>query len=86
MFFAGKVYGNKSVKSVKIKWYKKQNKWCLRLDLVVTKAEKKITSRIVGFAVLAYHRVKMKESEKNDKYQAITRELKKNCGTWKWRL
>ena len=36
------------------------------------------------FAVLAELRVKLKESEK--KYIDLTRELKKNCGTWKWRL
>ena len=31
----------------------------------------------VDFAVLAEHRVKLKESEKKDKYLALARELKK---------
>ena len=35
------------------------------------------TCRIVDFAVPADHRVKLKESEKNDKYLDLTRELKK---------
>ena len=34
--------------------------------------------RIVKFAAPANHRVKLKESEKKDKYQNLTRELKKN--------
>ena len=38
---------------------------------------------IVDFAVLADHRVKLKESEKRDKYQDLARELK-NYRTWKW--
>ena len=43
------------------------------------------TCRIVDFAVLADHRVKLKESKKKDKYLDLAWELK-NCGTWKWRL
>ena len=35
-----------------------------------------ITCRIVDFAVSADHRVKLKESEKEDKYQDLARELK----------
>ena len=38
---------------------------------------KKITCRIVNFALLADHRVKIKESEKRNKYQDIARGLKK---------
>ena len=38
---------------------------------------KKRTSRIVDFAVLADHRVKLKECEKKDKYLNLVRELKK---------
>ena len=34
--------------------------------------------RIVGFHVPADHRVKLKESEKKDKYQDLAREIKKN--------
>ena len=42
---------------------------------------------MVDFAVPADHRVKLKESEKKDKYLDPARELKKkNRGTWKWRL
>ena len=39
--------------------------------------QKKRTCRIVDFAVLADHRVKLKESEKKDKYLDLTKELKK---------
>ena len=42
------------------------------------------TGRIVNFAVPADHRVKLKESEKKDKYQDIAWELK-NFGISKWR-
>ena len=48
--------------------------------------QKKRTCRIVDFAVPADHRAKFKESEKKEKYLDVARELKKNCGTWKWRL
>ena len=37
---------------------------------------KRTTCRIDNFAVSADHRVKLKESEKRDKYQDIARELK----------
>ena len=52
-----------------------------RPDLVI----KKRTCRIVEFAIPADHRVKLKESEKRDKYLDLARELKKNYGTLKWR-
>ena len=39
--------------------------------------KKEITCRFVDFAVPAGHRVKLKESEKNDKYLDLARELKK---------
>ena len=42
--------------------------------------KKKRICRIVDFAVSADHRVKLKESEKKDKYLDLARELK-NCGT-----
>ena len=35
------------------------------------------TCRIVDFVILADHRVKLKESEKKDKYLDLARELKK---------
>ena len=35
----------------------------------------------VDFAVLVDHRIKMKESEKKDKYLDLVKELKKNYGT-----
>ena len=41
------------------------------------KEERKITCRIVVLAVPADHRVKLKESEKKDKYQHLATELKK---------
>ena len=40
---------------------------------------------MVDFAITADHRVKLKESEKKDKYLDLDRELK-NCRTWKWQL
>ena len=41
--------------------------------------QKKRTCKIVDFAVSADHRMKLKESEKKDKYLDLARELK-NCG------
>ena len=41
------------------------------------KKEKKRTCQIVDFAVPADHRVKLKESEKKDKYLDLAREQKK---------
>ena len=40
--------------------------------------KKKRTCKIVDFTVPADHRIKLKESEKKDKYQDLARELKKN--------
>ena len=41
------------------------------------KKEKKRTCKIVDFAVPADYRIKLKESEKKDKYLDLARELKK---------
>ena len=41
---------------------------------------------IVGFAVPSDQSVKLKESKKRDKYLDLAKKLKKNYGTWKWRL
>ena len=56
--------------------------------------QQKRTYRIVDFAVIADPRVKLKKSEKKDKYQDAARELKKsmehehnsdtNCGWYTW--
>ena len=46
-----------------------------RPDLVLI--NKKRTCRILDFATLADHRVKLKESVKKDKYQDLARGLKK---------
>ena len=46
-----------------------------RPDLVIVR--KKRTHRIVDFAIFADHRVKLKESEKSDKYLDLAREQKK---------
>ena len=46
--------------------------------IIINKKER--TCRIVDFAVPVDHRVKLKESEKSDKYFDIARELK-NYGT-----
>ena len=49
-----------------------------RPDLViVNNNKKKRTGRIVDFDLPANHRVKLKESEKRDKYLDLARELKK---------
>ena len=48
--------------------------------------KKKRIWKIVGFAVPADHRIKLKECEKKDKYPDLARELKKKWGTWKWQL
>ena len=45
-------------------------------DLVIIKKIKR-TCQIVHFAVLADHRVKLKENEKRDKYLDLAREVKK---------
>ena len=45
-------------------------------DLIIIN-KKKRTCRIVDFAVPADHRIKLKESEKKDKYLNLARELKK---------
>ena len=46
-----------------------------RQDLVIVN-KKRRTCRIANFAVPADHRVKLKESEKRDKYLDFTREMK----------
>ena len=45
--------------------------------------QKKKTRKIVDFAVPANHRIKLKESEKKDKYLILARELKK---LWKMKV
>ena len=47
-----------------------------RPDLLIVN-KRKIICKIMDFDVLADHRVKLKESEKKDKYLDLTRELKK---------
>ena len=37
----------------------------------------------MNFADPADHKIKLKESEKKDKYLDLARE-QKNCGIWKW--
>ena len=54
-----------------------------RPALITINKRKKRTYRIVDFAVPADHRVKLKESEKKDKYLDLA---EGNCGTWKWHL
>ena len=48
-----------------------------RPDLIKKRKKKKRTCKIVDFAVPADHRIKLKESEKKDKYLNLARELKK---------
>ena len=51
-----------------------------RPDLIIINKTKR-TCKIVDFAVLADHRIKLKACEKKDKYLDLARELKKNYGT-----
>ena len=44
--------------------------------LIIINKRKRIC-KIVDFAVQAYHRINLKESEKKDKYLNLARELKK---------
>ena len=57
-----------------------------RPDLIIINNKKKKTCKIVDFAVPVDHRIKLKECEKKDKYLDLARELKKNYGTWRWKL
>ena len=45
--------------------------------IIIINNNKKRTCKIVDFAVLADHRIKLKECEKKDKYLDLARELKK---------
>ena len=50
-----------------------------------TKRNKEGTCRVANFTVPANHRVKLKESEKKNKYLDLARELKKNTKKlWRW--
>ena len=48
-----------------------------RPDLIIINKKKRKISKIVDFAVPADHGIKLKESEKRDKYLDLARELKK---------
>ena len=48
-----------------------------RPDFIIINKKKNRICKIVDFAVLADHRIKLKESKKKDKYQDLARELKK---------
>ena len=48
-----------------------------RPDLIIINIKKNRTCKIVDFAVPTDHRIKLKESEKKDKYLDLARELKK---------
>ena len=45
-----------------------------RLDLIIINKKKERICKVVNFAVLADHRIKLKECEKNDKYLDLARE------------
>ena len=45
--------------------------------IIINNKKKKRICKIVDFAVLAHHRINLKESEKKDKYIDLARELKK---------
>ena len=48
-----------------------------RADLIIIDKKKMSIYKIVDFAVLADHRIKLKECKKKDKYLDIARDLKK---------
>ena len=48
-----------------------------RRPYLITINKKRRPCRIMDFAVPAYHRIKLKESEKKDKYFDLRKELKK---------
>ena len=48
-----------------------------RPDLIIINNNKKIICKIVDFTVPADHSIKLKESEKKDKYHDLARGLKK---------
>ena len=48
-----------------------------RSDLIIIKKKKRKFAKIVDFAVLADHRIKLKEWEKRDKYLDLAGEFKK---------
>ena len=54
-----------------------------RPDLIIINKQKKKTCKIVDFADPADDRIKLKESEKRDKYLNFARELKKNLWNMK---
>ena len=54
--------------------------------IINNQKKKKRTCKIVDFAVLADHRIKLKENKKKDKYLDLARELKKSYGTWRRQL
>ena len=57
-------------------WHTHGSPSARRPDLIIINKKKRI-NKIVDFAVPAYHRIKLKESEKKDKYLDLARELKK---------
>ena len=66
---------------------KRTNKQTNKQKKNKTKKKKinKRTCKIVDFSVLVHHKIKLKESEKKDKYLELDSELK-NCGIWRWQL
>ena len=66
-----------NIEIVKKKKEKKKKKKKKEKEKTKTKTEKQRTSRIMKFAVPADLRVKLKESEKRDKYLDLAREQKK---------
>ena len=58
-------------------WY---TNWSLNLEQMTrpfNNQQKNRFCRIVGFAVPVYHRIKLKENEKKNKYLNLAREVKK---------
>ena len=59
-----------------------------RPDLIIIKKKKKKKKDLqkCGLCCPANHRIKIKASEKKDKYIDLAKDLKKKDGTWKWQL
>ena len=62
-----------------------QATWLIDCQQQQQQQQNKKYCRMVDFAVPADDSVKLKESKTRDKYRDLTRDLKKNYGTWKLR-
>ena len=71
------------LRSLKLPWKTISRPWCEKLSRRNNNNKKKIC-KIVDYAVPIDHKIKLKESEKRDKYLDL--ENWKNYGVWRWQL